>query len=431
MQVTDPAAITQRSASASSESIMATNDNTETSDSEDVLLTEEDILAFFLSKSGEVRNSELVTHFRRALKTGQHRATNRQHFPRFINSLATVTVDDNGRKVLTLKKKFRPREGAASMSEEISDVDDRGTTTNVEETTATASHRSNNNNNEEQTSSKITDGQITGSIQDDTNQAVKDANCKQEQSNVEDITASKRLDVATDDDQRQEELLASSGHCGQQAEHLADKTACSHGEDAQSASVTEKDADEDDLEVPETSTTMMTEENKTCSSDEETQQQENNGTEADVFDDGVPDIKSDRGSELEETGEKPSVAIVVEDCSQSDQADAGQQSVDEIDGQDICRVRQLAQRIDEAAGKRSSMAVAMATKQVRSEPGRPPSDRRRLTTTGTPYDFTMNESQRDWTLQASYSDYQALAKLLSKCPGCKMFSCNSDKYQRN
>jgi len=29
----------------------------------------------------------------------------------------------------------------------------------------------------------------------------------------------------------------------------------------------------------------------------------------------------------------------------------------------------------------------------------------------------MNESQRDWTIQAAYSDYQALAKLLSLFPG--------------
>jgi len=51
---------------------MATGDNTQ--QAADLLLTEADVLALFLSKSDfEVRNSELVAHFRRALKTGRHR----------------------------------------------------------------------------------------------------------------------------------------------------------------------------------------------------------------------------------------------------------------------------------------------------------------------------------------------------------------------
>jgi len=88
----------------------------------------------------------------------------------------------------------------------------------------------------------------------------------------------------------------------------------------------------------------------------------------------------------------------------------------------MVRVRELAQRIDEQAGKRTSMAaaVAAAEQQVRASgpaTAATASDRRRLTTSATPYDFTMNESQRDWTIHASYSDYQALAKLLGRFPG--------------
>lgn len=101
---------------------MATSDDSVTPGN--VLLTEEDILAFFLSKSdGEVSNNELVSHFRAPLKTGEHRAANRRQFPRFVNNLATVRVDPDGRKTLTLKKKFRHRQEATSTSsEENTDV---------------------------------------------------------------------------------------------------------------------------------------------------------------------------------------------------------------------------------------------------------------------------------------------------------------------
>jgi len=396
---------------------MATSDSAaEAIHSADVLLSEEDILAFFLSKSGEVRNSELVSHFRRALKAGPHRATNRQQFPRFINSLATVRVDESGRKILTLKKKFRRQsDAAAGTSQDGSDdvAAGRGTTRmDVDD----AASRDEQNNNEVETTSEATDGELTGTVQDDMNRTDKGSNGEQEQSNNEDVTASRKL---TDDDEREE---ATPGSSGQQAEHPDDKPTCGHIEDTQPTSVSENEIVDDGLEVSDTSRTKNTEGDNSSSNNDhvEEAQEGNEGTETAVFADDGPNVESSGGTELEETGgEKSRVEIVVEDHShKAEEPDDRQQSDD--DGREIRRVRELAQRIDEAAGKRTSMMSLMrSTQQVRStEPGRPSSERRRLTTTSTPYDFTMNDSQRDWTLQASYSDYQALAKLLSRSPGC-------------
>ena len=51
---------------------------------------------------------------------------------------------------------------------------------------------------------------------------------------------------------------------------------------------------------------------------------------------------------------------------------------------------------------------------VKLQPGGPPTVSR---VTSMSYDFTMDEPQREWTLHASYSDYQALAKLLDRHQG--------------
>ena len=129
-----------------------------------------------------------------------------------------------------------------------------------------------------------------------------------------------------------------------------------------------------------------------------------------VFD-GVPNVQSADRTELQKSGKQSSVTIVVEDHSLAEQTSADQHS-DEVDRQDFRGVRQLAQRIDDAASKRTSTVAMRPKKQVRSEPGRPPTR-----PTSTPYDFTLNETQREWTLRAAYSDYHALAKLLSRNQG--------------
>lgn len=115
----------------------------------------------------------------------------------------------------------------------------------------------------------------------------------------------------------------------------------------------------------------------------------------------------DRRTEKESTLPPAPVVIVVEDLVQPAPVE---QSADEVDHHG--GVRQLAQRIDEAAAgsKRESTVTLRVKKQVSERAQRPVS---------TSYDFAMNEQQREWTLRASYSDYQALAKLLARYQGRK------------
>ena len=186
---------------------MATNDNTEADSSTDVLLTEEDILAFFLSKSGEVKNSELVAHFRRPLKTGQHRRTNRQQFPQIINRLATARTDADGRKILTLKKKFRHPEVAAAAT----GMDTTDDVANGESAAAAAAAKASddvprNQSSDERTASQAPDSETMDSKQEDVSELVKNANREKEQSSVDDATSKTPDD--TNDDSRNEQSLA-------------------------------------------------------------------------------------------------------------------------------------------------------------------------------------------------------------------------------
>jgi len=177
---------------------MATSDTIE---AVDVLLTEQDILAFFLSKPGEVKNSELVVHFRPALKRGRHRITNRQQFPRFVNHLANVRVQADGSKILTLKKKFQRRVESATTSDDSNgDVVDRDTAA-----AATTDDSSQNHGNDEQTTSPAADGEVNGSKRDDMSESEKDANLEEEQCNVEDF-ALKKLDISHNDNVKGESL---------------------------------------------------------------------------------------------------------------------------------------------------------------------------------------------------------------------------------
>jgi len=340
---------------------MATGDRTETDDS--ILLGEEDVLAFFVSKSGEVRNSELVSHFRRALKTGQHRATNRQRFPRFINNLATVRLDENGRKVLTLKKKFRREDWASGDGSDCS-ADGGTTSTDAREAAETASGNDNNNNDDddddERMESQATEGEIA---QDERNRMETDASDEKGQSTLGDITPTKTVSVTSEGDGRQEEMLADSELQEEQGDDTRTTSTSSHVEDTQPTSVSVNDVPAGDLrEQEDTSRTKNSEgDEEKSSSDNDTAEQTqpgNDETQLEVFDDGGRGTKAAGSSELEEgTGEKSSVEIVVEDCP-----GAGGGADDAVDGRDILRVKQLARRIDEAAGKR---ATTITTKQVR------------------------------------------------------------------
>ncbi|CAH1779680.1 unnamed protein product, partial [Owenia fusiformis] len=61
---------------------------------------------FMLSSGGKVKNHELVTQFKPYLNHPTDKAENRRLFKDFVNTLATIKVED-GEKILVLKKRFR------------------------------------------------------------------------------------------------------------------------------------------------------------------------------------------------------------------------------------------------------------------------------------------------------------------------------------
>jgi len=377
----------RRSAPASSPLNMATSDNAEPNDSADILLREEDILAFFLSKpGGEVKNSELVTHFRQALKTGRHRSINRQQFPKFINRLATVKVNADGSKILTLMKKYQRPQDTSNAPE-----DSNGNVVNRDTAAATVEPTDSNSKNPEpdnpNTTAQVADGEIFASKHDDATESDKEANFKEEQSKNGD----ERKDGSLSDD------IERSEH------NEATSTDSRHVEEAHQ---------ENEETVTEDNIINVTMRHKTPSSPrKKRKKKEKLSSEVESSDtDSVSDetqssndADDNNDPKVLHCADRTPVVIVVED-----------HTTDEIDGQDLRRVRDLAQRIDEIASKRTS-TMSMQSK-VHPEPRRPPSNRP-VSSTATAYDFTMNDSQREWTLRASYSDYQELAKLLNNHQG--------------
>lgn len=409
---------------------MATaRDSAESNDSvSDVLITEEDVLAFFLSRSGEVRNSELVAHFRSALKKSRHRNTNRQQFPRFINHLATVRVDDDGRKTLTLKEKFQRREEpVASASEDSSNgdvVEHSAAVAAPEAASEPAVQDHHQTDSSEQAESQATDGEVVGLNEDDASGTGKDPNREED-----DDESSKKLDVVSGDDGKDE---TSANHEVQTLRH-DDESSCTSGsnvDETTTATANDETSTGDDIShsdagmssVPETGTesaekSLLESESSDSSHVEETQPADSETTNGDDVDVERPNVASARKRKIKETEEKTSSAA--EDQSSTGETSSAPQSADEVDSQDFQGVRKLAQRIDEAASKRASTVVWRTNKQVRaSEPGKR-ATMRPQSATATQYDFTMNDTQREWTLRASSSDYQALAKLLSRNSGIK------------
>jgi len=402
------------------DSIMATNDNVEADGTVDVLLTEEDILAFLLSRSGEVKNSELVRHFRRALRKGRHRHDNVQRFPQFVNNLANVRQDANGAKIVTLKKKFQRRTDAAvtSASSNGDVANGSGTAAVVEET----DNDSQNHNavSEEQNSSQVADSEFTGSKPDDVNASENGENPEEEQAKDEDIASKKYVsnddgkqnDKSPANDEQQSQHDVNSEEIQQANEEaVAGGSIVDGGSGVQClpAAQTEKNGEKVSLESE-----SPDQVEETQASNDET------ATADDVFDD--PEGPSTE--ENKENNRSSGVIIVVEDHSSAEQTTVDKQS-DEVDRGDFQGgVKELSQRIEEVANKRMSTSVALRTKQqVLSEP--PGTTSRTGRPMSTPYDYTMDESQREWTLRASYSDYQALSKLLSRNQGNVAFLSNS------
>ena len=60
-----------------------------------------------LANGGKVTNPVLIGHFKNFLNDPIRKVANRQQFKTYVNTLATVKLDETGTKVLVLKRKFR------------------------------------------------------------------------------------------------------------------------------------------------------------------------------------------------------------------------------------------------------------------------------------------------------------------------------------
>ncbi|XP_033877826.3 ankyrin repeat domain-containing protein SOWAHA-like [Acipenser ruthenus] len=72
-------------------------------------LTQESVLTFLLNEGGQVKNSELLNHFKSLFNVGNpdERKQNRELFKRFVNNVAVVK-DDDGVKYVVVRKKYLP-----------------------------------------------------------------------------------------------------------------------------------------------------------------------------------------------------------------------------------------------------------------------------------------------------------------------------------
>uniref|UniRef100_A0A8C9SVV0 SOWAHA-C winged helix-turn-helix domain-containing protein n=1 Tax=Scleropages formosus TaxID=113540 RepID=A0A8C9SVV0_SCLFO len=76
------------------------------------------VLSFLRSRGGRVRNAELLGHFWRFLREGEHedRARNRELFKRFVNAVAVVQQQRDGAALVVLRRKFREKRESPSRS---------------------------------------------------------------------------------------------------------------------------------------------------------------------------------------------------------------------------------------------------------------------------------------------------------------------------
>ncbi|VDI29603.1 Hypothetical predicted protein [Mytilus galloprovincialis] len=70
--------------------------------------TEEIVKDFIIKNGCKVTNHELVTKFKTFLNDQEYKVQNREKFKDYVNTLATIKVDEKGEKVLVLKKRYRP-----------------------------------------------------------------------------------------------------------------------------------------------------------------------------------------------------------------------------------------------------------------------------------------------------------------------------------
>lgn len=77
--------------------------------------TQDSVLRFLLRNGGNVRNADLLTHFKAFLREHEDRVRNRELFKKYVNTVATVKQDD-GVSYIVLRKKYRPHLGDVATS---------------------------------------------------------------------------------------------------------------------------------------------------------------------------------------------------------------------------------------------------------------------------------------------------------------------------
>lgn len=77
--------------------------------------TQDSVLRFLLRGGGNVRNVDLLTHFKAFLREHEDRVRNRELFKKYVNAVATVK-QDAGVSYIVLRKKYRPHLGDVSSA---------------------------------------------------------------------------------------------------------------------------------------------------------------------------------------------------------------------------------------------------------------------------------------------------------------------------
>ncbi|KAK3586267.1 hypothetical protein CHS0354_006959 [Potamilus streckersoni] len=83
--------------------------------------TMEAVKEFIVNSGGKVTNHDLVTKFKNYLNDPQDKVLNREKFKDFVNTLATIKLDEKGEKLLVLKKKFKDRVSDKNSNLDITD----------------------------------------------------------------------------------------------------------------------------------------------------------------------------------------------------------------------------------------------------------------------------------------------------------------------
>ena len=76
----------------------------------DPLFTETVVRDFLMKNGGKVANPVLVNHFKNFLNDPVRKNANRQKFKTYVNTLASVKLQEDGNKQIVLKKKYRDDE---------------------------------------------------------------------------------------------------------------------------------------------------------------------------------------------------------------------------------------------------------------------------------------------------------------------------------